>query len=128
MNQDDFIEIERIVKVVTERLNVTNAQLISEMKINKVVRARYYIAFLAAQNTSVPITYVARRLRKTHSTLLHGKRKVMDEIELYPEVKKELRYLQDDLDYEPEDARLQKIAELERRVSDLEERLKNYRG
>ena len=75
------ISISKIKKVVCKRYNVSLEDLNSKKKNNSIAWPRQVAMFLATELTSLSLPEIGREFNRDHTTVIHAKEKVKEEIE-----------------------------------------------
>ena len=84
ISPDQIQEItpERIIQVVSDHFKLSPADLLSERRNKEVVKPRHIAMYLCNTMTNSTYMEVAKALkRKDHSTVIHGVKKITDELE-----------------------------------------------
>ena len=74
--QVSVVNLDRIMDVVAKENGVTREQMCSDTRIKQVKEARQIVMWLASQLTDEPYTSIGTALRRDHSTVSHGIKKV----------------------------------------------------
>ncbi len=78
------ISISQIKKIVCKHFNVTVEEMNSKKKNNTIAWPRQVAMYIASELTTLPVTEIGREFNRDHTTILHAKQKVKEEIEKNP--------------------------------------------
>lgn len=78
------ISISQIKKVVCKHFNVSVEEMNSKKKNNTIAWPRQIAMYLASELTTLPLTEIGREFNRDHTTILHAKQKVKEEVENNP--------------------------------------------
>ena len=78
------ISISQIKKVVCKHFNVSVEEMNSKKKNNTIAWPRQVAMYIASELTTLPVTEIGREFNRDHTTILHAKQKVKEEIEKNP--------------------------------------------
>ncbi|MCR5109106.1 MAG: chromosomal replication initiator protein DnaA, partial [Lachnospiraceae bacterium] len=79
-NEDVPLTPEYILDVVCDHFNITKEEILSTKRESEIVTARQIIMYLCNKYTNYPSTKIGSILKKDHSTILHGVKKIEDYI------------------------------------------------
>ena len=78
------ISISHIKKVVCKHFNISIEEINSKKKSNTIAWPRQVAMYIASELTTLPVTEIGREFNRDHTTILHAKQKVKEEIENNP--------------------------------------------
>lgn len=78
------ISISQIKKVVCKHFNISVEEINSKKKSNSIAWPRQVAMYIASELTTLPVTEIGREFNRDHTTILHAKQKVKEEIENNP--------------------------------------------
>lgn len=78
------ISISQIKKVVCKHFKVSVEDINSKKKSNSIAWPRQVAMYIASELTTLPVTEIGREFNRDHTTILHAKQKVKEEIENNP--------------------------------------------
>lgn len=78
------ISISQIKKVVCKYFKISVEDINSKKKTNSIAWPRQVAMYIASELTTLPVTEIGREFNRDHTTILHAKQKVKEEIENNP--------------------------------------------
>ena len=78
------VSISQIKKVVCKHFKVSVEEINSKKKSNSIAWPRQVAMYIASELTTLPVTEIGREFNRDHTTILHAKQKVKEEIENNP--------------------------------------------
>jgi chromosomal replication initiation ATPase DnaA len=71
----------RILRAVCRHYDLTPDHLLGPAKVHRISRPRWLVMYLAREMTTLSFTQIANRLRKDHTSVIHGYYAVKERIE-----------------------------------------------
>ena len=78
------ISISQIKKVICKYFKISVEDINSKKKSNNIAWPRQVAMYIASELTTLPVTEIGREFNRDHTTILHAKQKVKEEIENNP--------------------------------------------
>ena len=82
------MELNRILKAVSEATNISEEQIISKCRLKEVALARHLYFYTACKETSKSLNIIGKFVNRNHATVIYGNNKITYELEYYPEISK----------------------------------------
>jgi len=93
MKTDSVVSKEKIMLVVCDYYGVTQNEICSVLRKKEVRWPRQVYGFLCCEYTNNPLHKIGDSINRDHSTILHSKRTVLNEIEFNSDVRVQIEEL-----------------------------------
>lgn len=83
-------QLEEVINIVCEFYNISSDELKGTCRKSNLVKARhvfFYLSYIVLEKSLYEIANVSQN---NHTSVLHGRNKISDEIRFYPKLKKEV--------------------------------------
>jgi chromosomal replication initiation ATPase DnaA len=81
------MELKRILKAVSEVTLISENDIISKNRLKEIVFARHLYFYFACEKTRHSLKSIGNFINIDHATVIHGNKRILYELEYYPEVK-----------------------------------------
>jgi chromosomal replication initiator protein len=89
--QNKVVKVESIVKYISDETGVSVKDMISKKRFKEVVLARHIAMYLTCKHTSMTFKGIGRFFGgRDHSTVLHAKENVVNQMEVYRDMRKKV--------------------------------------
>jgi chromosomal replication initiation ATPase DnaA len=80
------MELERILKAVSEVTEISENDILSRNRLKETVLARHLYCYFACDKTFYSLKKIGMSINRDHASVIHGNKKILYEVEYYPEV------------------------------------------
>ena len=80
------MELNEILKAVSEVTNVSKEEIISKIKTKDIVLARHLYCYISVKKTNKSLKEIGEFINRNHATVIHANNKISYEYEYYPEI------------------------------------------
>jgi chromosomal replication initiator protein len=81
------MELKRILKAVNEVTLISENDILSKNRLKEIVFARHLYCYFACEKTRYSLKSIGTFINRDHGTVIHGNKRILYELEYYPEVK-----------------------------------------
>lgn len=81
------MELKRILEAVSEVTLISENDIISKNRLQEMAFARHLYCYFACEKTRNSLKSIGKFINRDHATVIHGNKKILHELEYYPEVK-----------------------------------------
>ena len=85
------MELKTILKAVSSVTNIYEKDILRKSRLKDVVFARHLYCYMACLKTSYTLKSIGNYINRNHATVIHGNKKILHELEYYPEVYKAIK-------------------------------------
>lgn len=85
------MELKTILKAVSSVTNISEKDILSKSRLKDVVFARHLFIYLSCEKTSNTLKKIGNYINRNHATIIHGNKKILYELQYYPEVYKAIK-------------------------------------
>ena len=80
------MELKRILKSVSEVMNIPESDIKGKVKTKEIVLARQLYCYTSLKKTHKSLMEIGELVNRNHATVIHSQKKISYEIEFYPEI------------------------------------------
>jgi chromosomal replication initiation ATPase DnaA len=81
------MELKRILKAVSEVTLISEEDILSKSRLKETVLARHLYCYFACEKTRYSLKSIGTLINRDHASVIHGNKRILYELEYYPEVK-----------------------------------------
>lgn len=81
------MELNEILKAVSEVTNISVQDILSKSRLKETVFARHLYCYFSCEKTRYSLKSIGKLINRDHASVIHGNKRIIYELEYYPEVK-----------------------------------------
>lgn len=81
------MELQRILKAVSEITEISENDILSRIRLKETVLARHLYCYFSCEKTRYSLKSIGKLINRDHASVIHGNKRIIYELEYYPEVK-----------------------------------------
>lgn len=81
------MELKRILKAVSEVTLISEQDILTKSRLKEIVFARHLYCYFSCEKTRYSLKSIGKLINRDHASVIHGNKRIIYELEYYPEVK-----------------------------------------
>ena len=81
------MELKRILKAVSEVTLISEDDILTKSRLKEIVFARHLYCYFSCEKTRYSLKSIGKLINRDHASVIHGNKRIIYELEYYPEVK-----------------------------------------